>query len=120
MSYSLAFAHTDIPDNDGEAWPWIDKAIEAYYEDDSPPHPKLKSLHDNLTKKFPCISTLPDDEIDDGVWSDGPLIDNFCGDMGMVAFSFSRTKEVLPFVIEQARALGITVFDHQTHEIHRP
>ena len=94
--------------------------IEPYYEDKREAHPKLKELHDTLTEKYPCICTLSDEEIDDGVWSDGPLINNFSGDLAMVAFSYNRTDELLPYIIEKAKGIGITTFDHQTKLIHRP
>lgn len=94
--------------------------IEPYYEDEREAHPALKELHDRLTEKYPCICTLPGEEIDDGVWNDGPLINNFSGDLGMVAFGFNRTEELLPFILSKAKKLGITTFDHQTQLIHRP
>ena len=34
-------------------------------------------LHDRLTARYPCMCSHPDDETDDAVWSDGPLINNF-------------------------------------------
>jgi hypothetical protein len=77
-------------------------------------------LHDSLTAKYPCICSLSDDEIDDGVWSDGPLINNFAQDLAMVAFSFSVVNEVLPFILRTATEHGIVTFDHQTHIVHRP
>jgi len=35
-------------------------------------------LHDRLTRRYPCICTLSDDRVDDdGLWSDGPLWNDF-------------------------------------------
>ena len=119
MSYSLVFTHHPVPNSDPEAWKWEEKMIEPYYEDEREAHSTLKELHDKLTDKYPCICTLPDESVDDGVWSDGPLINNFSGDLGMVAFGFSRTEEILPFILNIAKELGITTFDHQTQSIHQ-
>ncbi len=120
MSYSLVFAREGIPDTDQAAWSWTEEMMEPYYADTRGPHPEFRKLHDRLVATYPCLCSLPDDEVDEGVWSDGPLIDNFMQDLGMVAFSYSREDEVLPFVLKTAANLRITVFDHQTHTIHRP
>lgn len=120
MSYSLVFTHIEVPSSTSEAWKWEEGMIEPYYEDERKSHPKLKELYDALTEKYPCICTLPDEEVDGGAWSDGPLINNFSGDLAMVAFSFNRTDELLPFILEKTKKLGITTFDHQTQLIHRP
>jgi hypothetical protein len=58
--------------------------------------------------------------VDDGVWSDGPLINNFGERQAVIGFMFSHVDTVLPFVIEIAHKHGITVFDWQTETIHRP
>lgn len=33
----------------------------------------LQELHDCLTARYPCMCAVPEDQIDDTVWSDGPL-----------------------------------------------
>lgn len=119
MSYSLVFSRIDIPD-DTNPWEWINTEIEKYYEDGRDAHPVLKELHDQLTAKYPCISDLSDDEIDNGVWSDGPLINNFSHDLAMIAMPFSVVEEVAPFVVETANKLGVIVFDHQAETIYSP
>jgi hypothetical protein len=40
--------------------------------------------------------------------------------MGMLAICFSRADEVVPFIIQEANALGITVADGQSGKIFRP
>lgn len=52
-----------------------------------------------MTARYSCISDLPDDEVDDGVWSDGPLIDNFGQTLAIVSLPAGRGEEVLPFII---------------------
>ena len=78
-----------------------------------------KDLHDRLTAAYPCICSLPDDQVDDGVWSDGPLINNFGHRAAVLGIGFSRVEEVLPFLVKTANDLGLIVFDWQTNLIHR-
>ncbi|AWH88357.1 hypothetical protein [Limnobaculum parvum] len=81
--------------------------------------PILLELHKVLTARYPCLCDCSDDEVDDCPSADGPMINNFNHDMGMLAISFSRVDEVVPFIIEAALALNIIVADAQTNEIHR-
>lgn len=120
MSYSLVFSRLTPPQDESQVWQWIDAEIEKYYEDERGVHPRFQKLHDSLTSKYPCICDLPDADIDNGVWSDGPLIDNFAQDIALVAFSVDKTEEILPFILEKATQYGIVVFDHQTSTIYFP
>lgn len=62
---------------------------------------------------------MPDDRIDDLVWSDGPLLDNFGHRAAVLGMSSSRVEEVLPFLVVTANALGLVVFDWATGTIYR-
>jgi hypothetical protein len=84
------------------------------------PHPTFVAVHRELTARFPCLCDLPDDLVDDGVWSDGPLINNFGERQAVIGFVYSAVETVLPFVIQVANNHGITVFDWQTGVVHRP
>lgn len=53
-------------------------------------------------------------------WADGPMINNFSHEMGMLAIVFSRADELVPYIVKEANALGITVADGQSGEIFRP
>ena len=38
----------------------------------------FSTLHERLTARYPCICSLPEARVDgEGVWSDGPLLNNF-------------------------------------------
>ena len=58
--------------------------------------------------------------MDDGVWSDGPLINNFGQRQAVLGFMFSAVESVLPFVIEVAHKHDVSVFDWQSGAIYRP
>ncbi len=65
-----------------------------------------------VTARYPCICNLPDDSVDDdGVWSDGPLWNDFCNRAAVLGMIWSRVEEVLPFLVRTANYLGLTVFD---------
>ena len=115
MSYSITVVASPIPADDAQAWALLDTIV-----DDVGPVPDvLRQLHDRLTAKYPCISTLPDDQLDGGVWSMGPLWSAFGHQTAGLSLSFSRVAEVLPFIIRTASSLNLAVFDAQTNQIHR-
>jgi len=60
--------------------------------------------------KYPCICDLPDEQLDEGAWVDGPLIDNFTHRAASLGITPTRIGEVLPSLIETATAMGLTVF----------
>ena len=74
-----------------------------------------------MTVRYPCICTLPDDRVDeDGVWGDGPLWNDFGNRAAVLGVVYSRVEEVLPFLIETAVGLDLTVFDWGGPNIYRP
>ncbi len=118
MSYTIAIAQGPIPIEVAVAWSWIEQM--ANEADVSPPD-IFHDLIDRLTARFPCICDLDDDVVDElGVWSDGPLRNNIKLKAPVLGIVFSHVDEVLPFVIETANQLGLTVFDWQTKQIHQP
>jgi len=116
MSYNVAITLRDIPAIDAAAWTELDTAIDA-----QGPVPHIfEQLLARLTNRYPCICDLPDEQVDDGVWSDGPLRNNFGHRASVLGIVYSRVDEVLPFLIAQANVLGLVVFDWATETIHRP
>jgi hypothetical protein len=121
MSFTLDFVVDNVSPNDQQAFSYLEKLREIYYDDPRPRSAILVQLHDKLTAKFPCLCSYADDEDDsESPWADGPLINNFANEMGMVSIVWSRVDEVVPFVINTALELGITVFDLQEGRIYRP
>ncbi len=116
MSYTVTFVPTKVSGTDSEAFEQVEALQERYgpTENDAR-HPALVNLHDALVARFPET-----EDPDDAPWSDGPLIENFGSELGMVAIAFSRVEEVVPFIVEVALARGITVLDDQTGLVHRP
>ena len=119
MSYTIGLLIEEPSLNDRIAFEEFNSLSDASHIDEQP-HPTFVALHAELTSRFPCICDLPDDKVDDGVWSDGPLINNFGARQAVVGVMFSHVEAVLPFIIHVSRKHGITVFDWQTETVHRP
>jgi hypothetical protein len=115
MSYNIAIVIPPVPADDAKAWAVLDELIEQ-----PGPRPAVfQELHDRLTARYPCMSTVPDHEIDDAAWSDGPLIKDFLHRAAVLGMSYSRVEEVLPFLVQTANALGLVVFDWATGRVYR-
>jgi hypothetical protein len=122
MSYTLDFVLSRVSSDNKEAFQELENLQERYCDDEKERNIVLVALHDALIQRYPCLCSYADDDpaIDESPWVDGPLMENFRSEMGMVAISYSRVDEVVPFVIQTAIDLKITVFDGQTGEIFRP
>jgi hypothetical protein len=116
MSYDIAIVATDIVSADADAWLRLDAQIEQ--QGDAPPQFRL--LHDQIVARYPCLSMLSDEAAEDGVWSSGPLWSEFGPAAAVLFIRYPRADEVVPFVVETARSLGLSVFDWTTRHVHRP
>jgi hypothetical protein len=65
------------------------------------------------------MCAVPEDQIDDTVWSDRPLLNNFLHRAAVLGMAYSRVEEVLPFLVETANTLGLTVLDWATGKVYR-
>lgn len=116
MSYNVAIVAPPIPEDDRVAWSEVNALIDA----EGPMPAVFEQLLAPLTARYPCICDLDDDHVDDGVWSDGPLRNNLGHRASVLGMVYSRVEEVLPFLIREANALGLSVFDWATETVHRP
>jgi len=116
MSYTIAIVLPPVSADNAAAW----AALDGFIAQQGARPALFQQLHDQLTARYPCICSLSDDEVDDGVWSDGPLINNFGHRAAVLGLVFSCVEEVLPFLIATANGLGLIVFDWQTNSVHRP
>ena len=118
MSYTVGLLLTSAHSDDAHAFKEFTALVEV--TDIEEPHPTFVAVHRELTARFPCICDLPDDQVDDGVWSDGPLINNFGQQQAVLGLMYSTAETVLLFVVKIANKHGITVFDWQIRSIYRP
>jgi len=117
MSYNVAICTSPVPCDDAEVWEQLDELINF----PGPPPPVFRELHDALTTRYPCMCSIPDERVDeDGVWIDGPLWNDFGHRAAVLGVVYSRVEEVLPFLVQTAVSLGLTVCDWGGPTVFRP
>lgn len=113
MSYTLHLWERPVPAD-------LDEAL-ALHESLAGQHvPQVAAfltLASRLAARYPSIRTQPDD---DGVWSDGPLDGRTDEPVYSIGIRSQALDEVAPFVVETARALGLTVLDEQAGVVYLP
>ena len=95
--------------------PELDKLVTQLTESKLPqPDPRFVELAQRLTSRYPCLTKAPEDS----VWSDGPLDGRTSQGAYALGVQTAYLPEVVPFVVETARALGLNVYDMQAGEGH--
>ena len=118
MSYNVAILKPPVPEDDATAWQFLREVAERQPRSEVPQ--VFHTLIDRLTARYPCICDLPDERVDDGAWSDGPLRNNAGHAVTVLGLAPPRVHEVQPFLVETANSLGLVVFDEQEGKIYRP
>lgn len=114
MGFNLAFWIGDAPANDAAAAAELERLYQEHLAGDPlPAAPELLAFIGEITARYPGLTDLDDDHIDDGVWSDGPLTDDASGPILYLGVVWSRVDEVVPFLVARARSRGLNVFDPQ-------
>jgi hypothetical protein len=93
--------------------------LHANYIDGKPvkPTPRITAFVAAVTAKYPDLTDMPDDRVEDGVWADSPLMNNASGPYFYFCIRWSRAEEVSAFVAEVAKELGLVCFDPQSSEL---
>jgi hypothetical protein len=78
-------------------------------------NPRFVALARRLTERYPCICSPQAEAIpeSDWAWTDGPLDGKTCKAKYSIGLSIGMLEEVRPFVLQQARELGLNVTDEQ-------
>jgi hypothetical protein len=80
-------------------------------------NPKFIELTRRLTERYPCVTSLQDE---DAAWSDGPLDGRTDTPVYSLGVQPGMLDEVVPFVAAAAAALGLVVYDMQAAQVHLP
>ncbi len=118
MPYKVVITVSPVPADEEQAWKWLD--VLAKTVDTNPPQ-LFHELIDRLLSRYHCYTELlAQGRQKESVWSDGPLRNNIELLAPVIGIFDDRVGEALPFLIDTANQLELTVFDPQTETIHRP
>lgn len=120
MNHVLEVMVPTVPRDERLAW--IALASMREQQPDAPKAPALVRFHDILVSVYPCQASYAsyDPAIEECPWSEGRLIDRVGSRMATLGLRSERIEDVLDFIVTTAGALGLTVFDKQRGQIHRP
>ena len=115
MSYVLHLWEHPVPASVAEA----DRIHTRLSAERTSQNPKFIELAKRLTERYPCMTTLEDDDLE-VAWSDGPLDGKTDSPVYTLGVQTAMLGEVVPFVAGTANGLGLTVYDTQAAEVHLP
>jgi hypothetical protein len=119
MSIDLAVWEGPRPASDADALKQFESLYARHVESGSPsaPSERISAYVTALLARYPDLTELDDDSVDDSPWSDGPLIGNASGPFIYFGFVSSGVEEAWPFAVETARKLGLVCFDPQSEAL---
>ncbi|WMW80625.1 hypothetical protein RF679_18590 [Undibacterium cyanobacteriorum] len=119
MSFIIQIIDAALPSDAQQRNNLIDQLIEVEAHHRVGPGEALGTLYQQLVQKYPCISTFDDDELDECVWGDGPLIHNF--GQKIAALNINRNEEkVMADILTFAAPLNLKVVDPQSDVVYFP
>jgi hypothetical protein len=113
MSFDLAVWRSETIPSDGEAG-------ETYLLlcDDmcggGPVEPGVEELYTELTRRYPEIDSVPEEEVDDCPWS---VQLNRSGHDVIMSAVWSRSDEIRAFVLDLAKKYGLILYDPQKGKV---
>lgn len=117
MSYDIAVWAGSRPADDAAALSTYEELWARYEGTDEAANPDILAYIEDLTKRYPDLTDLDDDHVDDSVWADGPLTGNVMGPFFYFAMTYGGAEEALSFVATTAAQHGLVCFDPQTAKL---
>lgn len=117
MSVDLAVWEGPRPASDAEAAKTFEELYERHVEqgDETPPTERIAAYVKALLARFPDLTELDDEVVDESPWADGPLIGNAIGPFlyfGMVANE--AAEQAWSHAVTTAGSMGLVCFDPQS------
>jgi hypothetical protein len=117
VSYDVAVWVGRKPPTDGAATEEFDRLSRTLGEGRRSPDAKILRFIEALTTRYPDLTDLSDEDIDDSPWADGPLGDNASGRFFYFALVPSGVPEALPFIAATAKAMGLICYDPERERL---
>jgi len=120
ISVNLAVWEGPRPASDAEALNAFEALYDRYIDTDSKsaPSERISAYVAALLARYPDLTELDDDCVDDSPWADGPLIGNAGGPFIYFGFVPSGVeKGAWTFAVDTAREHGLVCFDPQSGTI---
>nr|WMC95575.1 hypothetical protein RAR13_19630 [Aminobacter aminovorans] len=130
MGYDVGIYAGPLSADDSTAWDEFETYLDSldadggdWLSDPTPPEPgsKMHTLYLKLIERFPCRTTLPEQEQETAfspwrseVWA------MFGRNHAWLDMNFSSGPEVMPHMVELASELGLTILEFPAGHIHRP
>jgi len=84
-------------------------------EHDRPPTERIAAYVDARLKRYPDLTELDDDAIEDSPWTDGPMIHNARGQVFLLNIVANEAGEdARAYAVSTARSAGLVCFDPQS------
>jgi hypothetical protein len=117
VSVDVAVWEGEEPASDEEAARTFDELYAQYIEgeDETPPTERITAYVGALLARYPDLTELDDDVVDDSPWADGPMINNARGPF--IYFSMvanDAAEEAWSHVVSTARSMSLVCFDPQS------
>ena len=117
MSTDLAVWEGPAPRSNAEALDTYELLYSRYVGSGKavPPTERIAAYVGILLARYPDLTDLDDETVDDSPWADGPLIGNASGPLLYFAFvGNDAAEDAWTFAVEAARRAGLVCFDPQT------
>jgi hypothetical protein len=105
------------PASDAEAAQTFEELYERFIESDDefPPNASIAEYVNTLLARYPDLTELDDDAVDDSPWADGPMIGNARGPIiyfGLV--TNAAAEHAWGYAVSTARSADLVCFDPQS------
>lgn len=119
MNVNLAVWQGPRPASHADALKEFESLYARHVESGTPcaPSERISAYVTALVARYPDLTELDDDSVDDSPWSDGPLIGNASGPFIYLGFVVSRVDKAWMFAVETAREHGLVCFDPQSETL---
>jgi hypothetical protein len=82
---------------------------------DAPPSERIAAYVHTLLDRFPDLTELDDDAIEESPWTDGPMIDNASGQVFFLNIVANEAGEdAWAYAVSTARSAGLVCFDPES------